>query len=233
MVSSCNKLLKLFYDKKNCIQSDIAKFLFRNKTNTTMHLEGCRIFVKNNKYLYNTLTYYGNYALISDSEYKGIIKSYPDSSYPIFKQIKTGLDRMGKMQRESDGTDYHVHSEMVKLGDCNDNSKQYIIEKREVFEKFNKRNNYSFYAFAYKRGNIKIVYDENYNIESIAMFKDPLSNSKNTFDPALTTLVENILSHVATWDNKANRFIHKKVYDPINAEGEIVKLMGYLKKYHK
>jgi hypothetical protein len=171
--------------------------------------------------------------MLSDSSFSGTISSYSDSTYRIFKQIKTGLDISGKMQRESVGTDYHVHSEMVKLGDCNDSSKQYIIEKRDVIENFNKRNNYSLYAFAYKKGNIKIVYDAKYNIESIAMFKDPLSNSKTTFDPALTTLVENILSRVATWDIKANRFINKKYYDPINAECEINELIGYLKKYHK
>lgn len=230
MVSSCNKLLKLFHDKNNCIQSDIAKLLFRNKKGE-VRLEGCRVFVQDNKSLYNTLTYNGIYTISSDSEYTGIIRSYPDSTYCIFKQIKTGLNRRGIMQRESAGTDYHVRSEMVKLGDCNDTSKQYIIEKRDVIENFIKRNNYSLYTYFPK--NIKIVYDENYNIESIAMFKDPLSNSKTTFDPALTTLVENILSRVAKWDIKENRFINNKVYDPINAESEINELIDYLKKYHK
>ena len=230
MVSSCNKLLKRFHDKNNCIQSDIAKLLFRNRK-CELRLEGCRVFVQDNKSLYNTLTYNGNYVMLSDSSFSGTISSYSDSTDRIFKQIKTGLDSHGKMQRESVGTDYHVHSEMVKSGDCNDRSKQYIIEKREVIENFNKRINFALYVLSSKNGNIKIVYDANYNIESIAMFKDPLSNSKTTFDPALTTLVENILSRVAIWDNKANRFKNKKVYDPINAEYEINELKGYLRRY--
>lgn len=231
MVSSCNKLLKFFHDKNNCIQYDIAKFLFRNKKGD-VNLEGCRVFVQDNKYLYSPLTYNANYNISSDFSFSGKISSHPDSTYRIFKQIKTGLDSQGKMKRESAGTDYNVHSEMVKLGDCSDSSKQYIIEKRDVIENFNKSMNCALYVLSSKNGNIKIVYDANYNIESIAMFKDPLSNSKTTFDPALTTLVEKILSRVATWDSKEKRFKNKKVYDPINAESEINELIGYLKKYH-
>ncbi len=231
MVSSCNKLLKLFHDKNNCIQTDIAKFLFRNRKGE-VRLEGVRIYVRYNKYLYSPLTYYGIYNIGKDAAFSGTISSYPDSTYRIRKQIKTGLNSQGKMQRESDGTDYHVHSEMVKSGDCSDSSKQYIIEKRDVIENFDKRSNNALYVLSSNNGNIKIVFDEKYNIESIAMFKDPLSNSKNTFDTALTTLVENILSRVAKWDNKENRFTNNKDYDPINAESEINELKGYLKKYN-
>ncbi len=64
------------------------------------------------------------------------------------------------------------------------------------------------------------------------MFKDPLSNSKTTFDHEMSTLVEKILSYLATWDSKENRYKNKKVYDPINAEGEINKLIEKVKKYH-
>ena len=228
---SCNKLLKLFHDKNNCIQTDIAKFLFRNRKGE-VRLEGVRIYVRDNKYLYTPLTYHATYNISRDSSFMGTISSYPDSTYRISKQIKTGLNSQGKMQRESDGTDYHVHSEMVKSGDCSDSSKQYIIEKREVIQNFNKRINEALYVLSSKNGNIKIVHDELYNIESIAMFKDPLSDSKNTSDPAFTTLVEKILSYGATWDTKANRFINKKHYDPINAESEINELKDYLKKYN-
>lgn len=231
MVSSCNKLLKTFHDKNNCIQSDIAKLLFRNRKGE-VRLEGCRVFVKDNKSLYNTLTYKGNYVMLSDSSFSGTISSYSDSTFPILKQIKTGLNSQGKMQRESAGTEYHVHSEMVKLGDCSDSSKQYIIEKREVIENFDKRNNNALYVLSSNSGIIKIVFDKNYNIESIAMFKDPLSISKNTSDPALTTLVEKILSYGATWDAKEKRFINKKSYDAKKAESEINELIGYLKKYN-
>lgn len=233
MTISFNKLVKFFNGVDKCFISDVANVLFRNKKKP-LRLEGCRVYVSHNKHLYNTQVYSGIYEIDSDFEYTGSIKSYPDSTTQVEKKIKTGLDSEGKLMRESLGNDYNLYSEMAKksLEDCNNRSKPYIIEKREVIENFNKRKNCALYVLSSKNGNIKIIYDENYNIESIAMFIDPKSSSESTFDVKLNMLVENILRKVSTWDNKEKRFKNKNNYDEINSEVEIIDLVRYLKKYH-
>jgi len=230
---SCGKLIA-FLNNKECKQNDLAKLLFRDKRGT-MRLEGCRIYVRHNQWLSKCQVYYGEYEIYGDCEYSGTITSYPDSTSAISKQIKTGLNSYGTIKRQSCGIDYQVRSEMIKkssTGDCGDSSKQYVIEKRSVLENFNEIDNFSLYVLSYRNGIIKIVYDKDYNIESIAMFIDPLSNSTQTFDSELNQLVENILNKVSTWDSDKNRFVNKNNYDDIDAEVEIAELTKFLKKYN-
>jgi hypothetical protein len=233
MTITCGKLIS-FLNNKACIPNDVAKFLFRDKRET-IRLEGCRIHVRNNRSMHNCQLYYADYDIQSDFEYSGIITSYPDSTSAISKQIQIGVDAYGTIKRTSIGNDYIVSSEMIKksaTGECGDNSKEYIIEQRSIIENFNKRENLSLYVLSSKNGNIKIVHDKDYKIESIAMFIDPLSDSTQTFDIELNQLVENILNKVSTWDSDKNRFVNKNNYDDIDAEVEIAELTKFLKKYN-
>ena len=233
MTRSCGKLIKVLSNDKDC-KPDVAKLLFRNKRET-IRLEGCRIYVKNNKSLYNCQLYNGIYEIKSDSEYSGTINSYPDSTSAISKLTQVGVDSCGKSKRQSYGNDYQVRSELItktSVGDCSDSSTHYVIEKRSVIENFNERYNFSLYVLSYRNGIIKVVYDKEYNIESIAMFIDPLSNSTNTFDPELNKLVENILNKVSIWDSNEKRFVNKNNYDDIDAEVEIAELTKFIKKYN-
>ena len=212
----------------------MAKLIFRDKRET-VRFEGCRIYVRNNRSLYNCQVYYADYEIQSDFEYSGIITSYPDSTSAISKQIQIGVDAYGTIKRQSYGNDHQIRSEMIKksaTGECGDSSTHYVIEKRSVLENFNEIDNFSLYVLSYRNGIIKIVYDKDYNIESIAMFIDPLSDSTQTFDSELNHLVENILNKVSTWDSDKKRFVNKNNYDDIDAHFEIDELIGFLKKYH-
>jgi hypothetical protein len=233
MTITCGKLIA-FLNNKACIPNDVAKFLFRDKPINT-RLEGCRIHVGKNRLLYICQVYYGDYEIQSDFEYSGTLTSYPDSASIMSKKVEIGRDASNRIMRTSIGTDYIVSSEMIKksaTGECGDNSKEYIIEQRSIIENFNERNNLSLYVLSYRNGDIKIVYDKDYNIESIAMFIDPLSDSTQTFDSELNQLVENILNKVSTWDSDKKRFVNKNIYDDIDAEVEIAELISILKKYN-
>ena len=233
MTITCGKLISIL-NNKACIPNDVAKLIFRDKRET-VRLEGRRIHVKNNKSLYNCQLYNGIYEIISDSEYSGTISSYSDSTSAISKLTQVGAGANGKSTRQSYGNDYQVRSELItktSVGDCGDSSTHYVIEKRSVLENFNERYNVSLYVLSYRNGVIKVVYDKDYNIESIAMFIDPLSDSTQTFDIELNQLVENILNKVSTWDSDKNRFVNKNNYDDIDAEVEIAELTSILKKYN-
>ena len=235
MTITCGKLIAfLNNDYNTCSRSHVAnkKRIFRRKST---RFEGCRIYVRHKKWLSNCQVYYGEYEIYGDCKFKGTINSYSDSTSAISKQTQIGVDAYGTLKRQSYGNDYQVRSELIKktsAGDCGDSSTHYVIEKRSVLENFNERYNVSLYVLSYRNGVIKVVYDKEYNIESIAIFIDPLSNSTQTFDSELNQLVENILNKVSTWDSDKNRFVNKNNYDDIDAEVEIAELTKFLKKYN-